>query len=331
MKRNATLSLALGMGMMVSATSADGQSILSNLETLAADNAEFYVAPLVTGLGATLNSGFHQTASVHGMFGFDLGLRVMAARPPAEAEFFTPSLPGSVSYEGFSYDQPYQLVGSGVSPTAVGDGDGAVISPAGQFRQDLIAAGENPDDYQLQFPEGANIPAVPFVVLQGSVGVGLNTEVTLRYLPRYNVHDDVGEISAFGYGIKHSLSAWLPMSPAFDVAVTAGWQDLQIGEYLDATASNYGLIASVSTGPLTIYGLGRREQSTVDISYAVENDSDNPGLPDNGVEIAFSNKLAPQNRMAAGVTFHLVALEISAEYAFAEYNTLAAKVGLSVN
>ena len=315
------------------AAPAQGQEILDNLGVLAEENAQFYMAPLVNGLGFTLNSGFHQTADTHQFLGFDLGVRFMAALPPSSAEYFQPVIPGSVTYQGVAYDQPYEAVGDPLTPTAVGDGDGLVLQPrpGGAFYQALVGLGLDPNEYQVQFPAGAGIPAVPFVVLQGSVGVGFGTDVTLRYLPSYDVHEDVGTVSAFGYGIKHSLTSWLPAAPMVDVAVTAGWQDLTIGEYLDASAMNYGIIASVQTGPVTLYGIGRREQATVDVSYTIENASDNPALPVDGLEIAFRNELPSQTRLAAGATLRLIGIELSAEYSFADYNTLAAKAGFSIN
>lgn len=334
MKRQyATGALTALIGVALTAAPARGQDVLTSLSALAEENASLYVSPISTGLGSALNSGFHQTAKTHGLFGFDIGLRFMAALPPSEAEFFQPVLPGSVVFEDQTFTDPYEVVGAAMSPTAVGTGNGAVLQPrpGSTFYDALVAAGENPADYQVQFPEGADIPVVPFVVVQGSVGLGFGTEVTLRYLPSYDLHEDVGEISAFGYGLKHSLTQWLPSPPMFDVAVTAGWQDFSIGDYLDASAKSLGLIGSVSQGPVTVYTMVRREQAEVDVSYTVENEDDNLGIPVDGIQIGFTHDLPSQTLFGAGLTVNLVGLELSGEYSFAEYNTLAAKIGFSMN
>lgn len=330
-KRAAALGLILGATMGTG--SAAGQDVLTSLSILAEENARLYVSPLSTGLGAALNSGFHQSAKPHGTFGFDIGVRVMAALPPSEAEFFQPVLPGSVTFQDVTYTDPYELVGTGMSPTAVGDGDGAVLQPrpGSAFYNALLAAGENPGDFNVQFPEGANIPAVPFVVLQGSVGVGFGTDITLRYLPRFNVHEDVGELGAFGYGLKHSLTQWLPSPPMVDLALTAGWQDFSLGEYMDASASAYGLIGSVSQGPVTVYATARREQATVDVSYTVENEDGSLGIPVDGLRIGFRNELPAETHFGAGLTIGLMGLQLSGEYSFADYNTVAARIGFSMN
>ena len=333
MRRTRTGALGLILTATLGTGSAAGQDVLTSLSVLAEENARLYMSPLSTGLGAALNSGFHQSAKPHGMFGFDIGVRVMAALPPAEADFFQPVLPGSVTFQDVTYTNPYELVGTGMSPTAVGDGDGAVLQPrAGSpFHNALLAAGENPSDFNVQFPGGANIPAVPFVVLQGSVGIGFGTDVTLRYLPRFNVHDDVGELGAFGYGFKHSLTQWLPSPPMVDLAVTAGWQNFSLGEYMDASASAYGLIGSVSQGPVTLYATARREQATVDVSYTVENADGSLGIPADGLQIGFSSELPAETHFGAGLTFGFAGLQLSGEYSFADYNTVAARIGFSMN
>lgn len=334
MKRRLTTTATTAfLTLLVAAAPARGQDVLSNLSALAEENARLYVSPISTGLGSALNSGFHQTARTHDLFGFDIGIRFIAALPPSEAEFFQPVLPGSVVFQDQTFTDPYEVVGGAMSPTAVGNGSGAVLQPreGSQFHSALIAAGENPADYQVQFPEGADIPAVPFVVVQGSLGVGFGTELTLRYLPSYDLHEDVGEISAFGYGLKHSLTQWLPSPPMVDVAVTAGWQDFSIGDYLDASAKSFGLLGSVSQGPVTLYTIVRREQATVDVSYTVENEDGNLGIPVDGIQIGFTNELPAQTLFGAGLTVNLMGLELSGEYSFAEYNTLAAKIGFSMN
>ena len=331
--KSRAMALGITLATTVGTAPLAGQDVLTSLSILAEENARLYVSPLSTGLGATLNSGFHQSAEPHGTFGFDFGIRVMAALPPAEADFFQPVLPGSVTYENVTYQNPYEVAGAGVSPTAVGDGEGAVLQPrpGSSFYNALLAAGEDPNDFTVQFPEGANIPAVPFVVLQGSVGIGLGTDVTLRYLPRFNVHDDFGELGAFGYGFKHSLTQWLPSPPMVDVAVTAGWQKFSIGDYMDASASAYGLIGSVTQGPVTVYTTVRREEATVDVSYTVENVDGTPGIPEDGVEIGFRNELPAETHFGAGLTLGFMGLQLSGEYAFADYNTVALRIGFSMN
>ncbi|NNF28753.1 MAG: hypothetical protein HKN73_16130 [Gemmatimonadetes bacterium] len=331
--KNRAIALGLALTATVGGRPAAGQDVLTSLSILAEENARLYVSPLSTGLGAALNSGFHQSAKPHGTLGFDIGIRVMAALPPSEADFFQPVLPGSVTFEDVTYTDPYEVAGTGMSPTAVGDGDGAVLQPraGSDFYNALLAAGEDPNDYTVQFPEGANIPAVPFVVLQGSVGIGFGTDVTIRYLPSFEVHEDVGELGAFGYGLKHSLTQWLPAPPMVDVAVTAGWQDLSLGQYMDASASAYGLIGSVSQGPVTVYGTVRREQATVDVSYTVENADGSLGIPVDGVQIGFSNELPAETHFGAGLTLGFMGLQLSGEYSFADYNTVAARIGFSMN
>lgn len=311
---------------------ARGQSVQGELESLAVDNAELYLDPIATGFGVALGSGFAQSAVPHQPLGFDLGIRVMGAFVPDTERSFLPALPTSVTYDGQEYQQApytYQGDGSGRTPTAAGEGAGVVVSPNGAFRSAIENAGEDPADYDLAFPDGFDVPAVPFAIIQGSLGVGAGTDLTLRLIPAYEVDTEVGEISALGFGIKHSIDQWLPGTFPVDLAALAGWQTFGVGDYLDASALNLGLIASRGLGPLTLFTTGSYESSALDVSYTVRNPEGNPGLPADGATYGFSYESEGSARGAAGIALKLLLLDVSAEYALGTYNTASVKAGIS--
>ncbi|MEX0980105.1 MAG: DUF6588 family protein [Gemmatimonadota bacterium] len=311
---------------------ADGraQSIESELEALAQDNAQLYLHPLATGFGTALGTGFAQTARTHNRFGFDLGVRIMGAIVPDADRTFLPILPANVTYDGIDYGAPYEALGSGRTPTAAGDGSGVVLVPRGSFRGAIENAGENPDDYNVQFPEGFDIPAVPFALIQGSLGVGFGTDVIIRMIPAYEVSADVGEISAFGFGFKHSIDQWLPVLPV-ELAGVVGWQSFAVGEYLDANSKTLSLIASKGMGPFRAFASGGFASSSLDVSYTVSNPEANPGLPADGTTYGFTYRSTSSTRGSVGVGMKLLLLDVSAEYALGAYNTASVKVGFSFN
>ena len=92
--RFTTITMGAALGAVLASGPLRGQEVLTSLTALAEENARLYVAPISTGLASSLNSGFHQTAKTHNLFGFDIGLRLTAALPPSEADFFQPVLPG---------------------------------------------------------------------------------------------------------------------------------------------------------------------------------------------------------------------------------------------
>jgi len=264
-----------------------GQDVLEGLQSLAMENAELYVAPLADGLGIAMGTGFARTGRVHGILGFSIGVRVVAALPSEEAGTFTPILPESVTFRGVTFSNPYEPA-SGVltSATVVGDGPGVVLRPRGEYLAAIQLAGENPDDYTLAFPDGLDLPAVPFAVVEGALGMGMGTEITARFLPSYEIASEVGAVSARGFGVRHSLTSWIPgPTPLLDLAVYAGWQRFQVGDYLDANAVAYGLGRAGSprlVAPLAAFVRNEREQdlsrafAVIALGLLGEKD---PGLP----------------------------------------------------
>ncbi|MEK7749163.1 MAG: DUF6588 family protein, partial [Bacteroidota bacterium] len=51
----------------------------AQLSKVAGKNAENYMSPFLSGLGADLNSGFYHSADLHGTLGFDVGIKMSLA------------------------------------------------------------------------------------------------------------------------------------------------------------------------------------------------------------------------------------------------------------
>lgn len=318
--------------LVVAAVPATGQE--SDLEdrfaALALQNAELYVKPIAFGLGHALGSGFSETGRTHRVLGFDIGLRAMAAFPTEAQKLFTAVLPASVEYNGTTFNDPFRSQsGSLETPTAVGAGDGIVIVPQGDFRTAILLSGENPNDYNIQFPEGLDLPAVPFAILQGTVGLPFGTEVTLRMIPSITPDEEIGEVSALGFGLKHSITQWLPASPV-DVSVYAGRQQFDVGDYLESTATIIGAIGSRTLGPFTAFANVRSSGADVSVRYTVENPDDNPALPADGTEVGFDTRVESGLHAGAGITLRFFGLGITGEYTFGPQNTATVKAGLSI-
>lgn len=319
--RGTVLAAAL---LAVLPASSGAQGIEESLRSLGAENARLYGHPVVSGMGAALNSGFWHTARVHRPLGFDFGVRAMGAWIPRSADTFVPVLPASVEFSGQTYADPYGPA-PGVplaSPTALGDGEGIVLQPRGAFRDALLEAGENPRGYEIALPRGFDFPAMPMAVAQLGLGVGYGTEAIVRFLPDIHLHDDVGSVGLFGFGVKHSVDRWLPGPSPFHLAISAGWQRLTVGEYLEARARQVSLVASRDVAFLTVYAAGMLEATTVDVEYTVEGTAGIPGLPAEGETVAFSDEADNSARFTLGTTFNFFALRLNADYSFSEYDVL---------
>jgi len=311
---------------------ARGQDIAGGLASLAQDNAELYVAPVFDGLGNALNTGFLRTPDVHDRFGFDVGFRAMLALIPDEANTFTAQIP-SVTTNIIGVEKTYAVPlaprgGSLETPTAVGEGSGIVLEPTGEFRDDLISEGVDLADETITFPEGFDVPAVPFAVISAGVGIGWGTEVTIRFIPDVEVSEDVGDLGAFGFGVTHQVNQWFPAPVPVDLAAFLGYQSFKVGDYLDASTKTFGVSVGKGFGPLSLYTVGQLESPSAELDYVVENPTNARSLPPDGTRFAFSPELAGGPRFGVGLILDMVILQLAGEYSLGDYNAVTARASI---
>lgn len=320
--------LAAGLALAIVAGSSGrlvAQDISESLSSLNEENGKLYIGPLSTGLAAALNSGFYHTAEVHDVLGFDAGFRVMGSFVPEDLDTFNPILPDSVAVEGRVFYDPYGPGGrsSQLSPTVTGVGDGIVLVPQGEFRDSLLALGENPADWEIQFPRGFDIPIAPYAAIQGALGIPLGTELVLRFIPSFTPSDDVGSISMIGGAIKHSLDQWIWDAPPLNLALAFGFQHFEVGDYLDANSTQFSLIASKKLAVVTLYGAGTLENANLDISYEFEPDI-TADVPVELQEIEFTQETPNDVTLKLGATLALGPVGLNAEYTVAARDVFTA-------
>lgn len=320
----------------LSAAPVRAQAIGQQISVLTAQNAQGFVGPLARGVGHALTAGFVSSADPHGMLGFDVGVRLVGARFAETDETFEVVLPATATYTSLlfgakTYSNPYAASNSGRSPTVAGEGSGVILSPTGTFRSDLTLTGLDPDDFDIQFPEGLDFSVAPLVVLEGSIGIGFGTQIMARIVPTINVGkhlgvDEIGDVSSYGFGAMHSLTQWLPIpTPFWDVSVVAGTQKFELGNYAVAKGATLGLVASAGLGPLSVYAHGSTYQATVDFDYTVSNPKSSPGLPATGTRLEFEEEIKRTQRLAIGAQFDFILLKFSAEYGTGDYSTLSGR------
>ncbi len=310
------------------------QSVEDQLAGLAAENGALYVLPFTEGLGYALTAGLFDTAHAKEPLRFDLAVRVLGALTPMDVRRFDVVLPDSVRWTHPTLGErtwidPYRARGDDPStPSAAGSGPGIVLEPAGAFRADLMAAGEDPDDYQVRLPEGLDLTVVPYAVGQFAVGVGLGSEVMVRFLPSFEVAGDVGTVRAVGWGLKHEVSRWVDLP--FDLSVQAGAQSVEVGEYVEGSSREFGILAGRRLGPLSLYGTAGTRRSSVEVRYRAENPGGIPGLPADGTQVTFRSGLDSTLAMGAGFRLQLLLLNLSGQYLAGSYDSFSLKVGLGV-
>jgi hypothetical protein len=313
--------LAAALLLAGTATGLRAQSVSRSIQLLAARDARLYLHPVTTGIGAALNSSWFRSARVHAPLHFDVGVAAMGALVPNADDTFRPFLPDTVGFQGTVYRDPYGAGRGPATATAVGPGKGVTIDPQGDFRQALIAAGENPSSYALSFPDGYDIPAVPMALIQARAGLPFGNEVTIRWLPSVTVDQDLGAVKSFGVGLKHSITHWFPRFPV-DVAVEGGLQSLHVGDYLTGSARQAALIVGRDFSVLSLFAAGELEHSDVTIRYTV----DNPNLPDDRLRLTVHDQGDNASRLVAGFSLDFFILKLSAAYTRSSYNVVSAGI-----
>ncbi len=248
---------------------------------LETDLAE-YAKPAVTSLGVGLNSAGYHDAYVSKLFGFSIGVRAMFIFIPDDQLTFKPvGLP-----DGYSADKE----------TATIWGEKGAVYPG-------------PLGY-VTYPGGLNVTTVPLAYPQASVSL-LGTEIMIRYLPEIDLGDSGESLSLFGFGIKHSISQYIPLLPV-NIAVQFLYNKLSVTNVMESKNIAFNVHASKSFGLFSLYGGLQYETSTTEFTYVFE-DPNNVSTLD-GTEISSTIDGDNNIRLTVGAAFTAAFFVINADY-----------------
>ena len=198
--------------------------IEGNLSSYTGENAEGYLKPLQEGFGAALHSGVFRSARVPTQgFHINVEVKMMLVRFGDDDRTFD-----AVAEEGFFPADPGDATVR--APTVIGDTTAAMVSGQGG----TVA----------YFPGGFDVGSLAIAAPQITIGTFRGTQAILRYIAVDTGDAELGNLSLFGLGARHSISQYLRESPV-DLAATVFWQKFKLGDDLvDATALAFGAQAS---------------------------------------------------------------------------------------
>ncbi|HEX7070067.1 MAG TPA: DUF6588 family protein [Rhodothermales bacterium] len=293
MRRNSLCALLV----LCFALPAAGQSLEERLREVGNAYAAAYVAPLVDGLGANLNTGLFPAAHFGRRdSGLDLylGVRAMAMPVSSDDDSFDLTYQGTANItvdlgprtERLSLPATYIVEDA---PAVFGDPDpgfarvhvrqdtsishlGVLIPVSIDTTFDVETIGGLTDDLSL----------VPFAVVEAGVGTYFGTSVMVRWLPSIEV-EDVGSFGFIGFGLRHNLTQYLPQLP-FELAVQGAWQRILVQDdetdVLRVSAYAANVEMSKRFGPLTLFAGLQTEEARIRAEYeAVSDDPDDPAFP----------------------------------------------------
>lgn len=153
-----------------------------------------YLRPYGEMLGSTLNGGWYSSARVHQLGGFSLLVGVNMAMAPTSAKSFDVS----------------PLIGRMGPGWSLGNATNRLApSIAGEMALAQRPVIRNNGVNVITMPDGTGFDIFPMPIIQASVGLPFNTEISLRFVPELSV-GDAGRVNLYGGAIKHSLKDYLP-------------------------------------------------------------------------------------------------------------------------
>lgn len=303
-----------------------------------------YFKPLPSGFGADINSGWFMNAKPHKTLGFDLQIRGAISFVPTGDQTFDLN---DLNLQRTRPEDPNDTI----SPTIGGEDN---MGPG------VIIEDENGDEVgQFNLPSGTGYNVVPAPMLQASVGLVRDTDLTARFIPKSKSGDV--EYGMVGFGVKHGINQWLPggnLLPV-DLSLMAGFTNIDVTGELNldpegfpaseeaATANYDNQEAQLSLNTFTVkalvgkslpfislYGGLGYETSTLDVDV-VGNYPVNVSTPfGDGYElvrdpIGFEDDGNNKFSLLAGANLKLLFFNLFAEYTLADYSVLNAGIGFS--
>lgn len=303
--------------------------------------AKAYLEPYPTGIGGTLNTGWVHSASTHKLLGFDLQIRGgLAIVPTTDREFNVENL--NLTKVTIDSGEPP------ISPT------GAGIDKKGP-RIEVQDDGRTVTWFEL--PQGSGFNYVPAPMIQGTIGLIKNTDLTIRFIPEIQMGDYI-DFNMRGAGIKHSVNQWLPggQQLPIDISVFAGINHVDITGHFDMDppepdpTTNYDnqrvyidvntfaakIIVGKNFNLISLYGGLGYETSSMDLS--VTGNYPVPVTGPGGTTVTepltdpFSYSENGKNKYSAsaGITLKLSVIRILGEFTLAKYPIANAGIGVSI-
>ena len=284
--------------------SAASAQIADQLSAYTGDNAEGYLSPLATAIGACLNTSVWKSAYVPVEDGFHMSFEACAMGLFFDDELRTFT---AVTEPGFS---PATSIDN--APTVIGSGTAVIVSGD---------AGST-----FPFPGGFDANSFAFGAPQIRVGAFRGTEVMFRGIGSFELDDadtELGSKVAFwGLGAHHNISQY--MGPDFPVDLAAGifYQKLQLGDdFIDASAFQL----SAQVGKRYVKGAFMAEpyaglavdMFSMDVKYAKDD-----------VDIDLSFETDTTLDLTLGVNLTAAFFTLNGEYSIASQNSFAFGFGL---
>jgi hypothetical protein len=330
------------------------------LEQLSGTAGKSYVDPFAQAVATDFNGGWFHKVPKAEIFGWDLEFGVVAmgsffnsdkktfetehakfrfTRDQATQIVEKPSdMPDEV-YQAFidQFIQTDFTVGI-YGPTIIGDKydeeTGAngihVVFPTKTVTYDIngLPVSVNVPEYDYPLQIGgllSDLPAMPLVAPQLTLGTAAGTQICIRYLPETTIDETIGKISYMGYGIQHNPAVWLPFKIPVDVALAFFTQNLKVGELAELSGTTVGLNVAKTFGlkmlSVTPYAGIAAESAKMKFHYDYEVQTLAGPMTN---RIAFEIEGQNTTRATLGLNFRLGIINLNVDYNLGKYQSATA-------
>lgn len=305
------------------------QDLSARLGKLVGKNAVNYVKPIVQGWGADLNSGFYHSADLHDILGFDVQLKVSAARLLDEDKTYDFEMPDQIIYNAFTLRAGTDYEKFVRASTAVG--------PKGETIVRTKSTSIVPNQEIVRLPGGYDLPISPLIVPQAAIGLPFGLEVIGRFIPTTTISSegtDIGKVNFLGFGVRHDIDQYIPAPLPIDIAVhfmtqKFNFKDANDNNLISASAMAYGVEASAKAFIFTLYGGFQLESSKFTIGPYTATYQEGTQTRTARVD-AFDIEGKNNSRFHAGVRLVLLIVNVHADYSFAQTPVITIGAGITL-
>lgn len=168
---------------------------------------------------------------------------------------------------------------------------------------------------------------IPLVAPQLSIGTILGTQFTFRYLPDFEINEEIGKTKYFGWGIQHNPAVWFPGEFPVDISASFFSQMIRAGSIFEAKSTAFGVNASKRLGwgalNLTPYLGYMFEKSSMTFTYDYFLDTPTGQIPR---RVVFDLEGENKTRFTLGLSIKILIVNVNADYNIGTLNSFSAGV-----
>lgn len=341
--------------LFISPNKSTAQSLEETLSKLSATAGKAYVAPVVSGFGSNLNSGWVSKLPESTFLGFHLDLKFIGA-----GSFFTDAQKtfnanGNFYFNSQQVDAIINNSNLQLTTQQRADLKNAMLNKefTVNFSGPTIVGSEN-EKLHIDFPKqnvtanGQSFPVESYTVIVDEVkgllkglsilptpgvqltgGTVYGTNVSLRFVPSIKVSDELGDFSLFGIGAIHNINGWIPNPLPIDLGVGYFYQKLKVGDVFEGNASQFGVYAGKTFGIGVTFSpfIGLTVESfKTSVKYDYKSNQTVNGAPVAPVKINFDSEGENTTGVTVGFSLKLAIVNINADYKIAKTKTASAGI-----